>query len=135
MLSVKCQGLVVSRILQGLLVWMLLVSTKPPSREREGRLAQLVRAPALQAREPLPDTPFIVRCFQPFQQFGESASRSKLTRMTRIGCVLAQFCYSPTLPLGRLFGNPTLPFAGLLTAPFQRTHTTLQQPALSARSC
>jgi ATP-dependent Clp protease ATP-binding subunit ClpA len=45
----------------------------------------------------LPTVPSLQSCFPYSQQFGESALRSKLTRMTRIGCVLVQFCYSSHL--------------------------------------
>ena len=53
-----------------------------------------LRAPALQARSPLPNTPLGPPCFHFFQSFGESAFRSRLTPISSIPGVLVQFCYS-----------------------------------------
>jgi len=58
-------------------------------------VAQPGSAPALGAHPSLPTVPSCQFCFHCSQQFGESASRSKLTRKMRTGWVLVQFCYSP----------------------------------------
>jgi hypothetical protein len=41
------------------------------------RSSQLIRASGLQARSPLPQIPFFACAFNVFNNFGESASRSK----------------------------------------------------------
>src|SRR6516164_6190221 len=57
-----------------------------------GRLAQPVRAPALQAARPSPKPLQIYLHFQDFQ-LGESAFRSKATQDRSVQTVLSQFCH------------------------------------------
>jgi hypothetical protein len=66
---------------------------------RHGRLAQLVRAPALQATRPFPKLLWVLPHFQGFQQLGESACRSKTTQAGPTRKVLSRFCHGPRTTL------------------------------------
>jgi hypothetical protein len=57
-------------------------------------VAQLDRASAFEAQQPVPTPPSFHMSFQYFQQLGESASRSMLSPTPRIDRVLAQFWHS-----------------------------------------
>jgi hypothetical protein len=67
-------------------------------------VAQPGRAAALGAPPSLPTALFFQFRFDCSQQFGESASRSKLTPTPPIRCVLVQFWYSGTHEWGAILG-------------------------------